>query len=105
MYDLNIQSLSKMYKKLIFYPVLIITIITNVLNVILQAALVFGFKTGVAGAAISLLVANLFQLVALVAYIYKTKLYVSTWPGNFSNLNLIFIISTVCANCSLRLVL
>jgi Na+-driven multidrug efflux pump len=52
-----------------------------VLNVALQAALVFGLRIGVAGAAISVLTANSFQLVAIIAYIYKTKLYVPTWPG------------------------
>lgn len=87
--------------KLIFYPVLFINVIANIVNALLQALLIFGMGYGVRGAAISINIANLTQLILMILYIYKTKVYEPTWPGlyplniNFHNWKYYIIIRLV----------
>ncbi|RNA07949.1 multidrug and toxin extrusion 1 [Brachionus plicatilis] len=65
----------------IFYPVLFINILVNILNACMQGILVIWANYGVIGSAVSILIANIVQLAILIFYILKTKIYVDTWPG------------------------
>ncbi|RNA17538.1 multidrug and toxin extrusion 1 [Brachionus plicatilis] len=65
----------------IFYPILAINILANILDALLHYLFVIHFNYGVVGAAFSVVLANFFILVSVVIYIIYTKMYNLTWSG------------------------
>ncbi|CAF0725587.1 unnamed protein product [Brachionus calyciflorus] len=80
-YSLHIVLQRYVLSQNIFYPILFINILTNVINVFLHYLFVFQFNLGVVGAAISVVISNFLILVFVLSYIIYSKMYILTWSG------------------------
>ncbi|CAF0883680.1 unnamed protein product [Brachionus calyciflorus] len=80
-YSIQIIISKYLQSQNIFYPVLFINVLVNILNACLQWVLVIWTEMGVIGSAISVVIVNIIQLALLIIYIVKKKIHEETWPG------------------------
>lgn len=58
-----------------------ISLVSNMINAVMQYIFVFALNTGVRGSAWSVVIANACQVVLLVGYILVKRVHEQTWPG------------------------
>ncbi|KAM8977316.1 multidrug and toxin extrusion protein 2-like [Pelodytes ibericus] len=78
MYQLQMRYLQN---QSIIWPPVFIAFGINVLNIILNAIFLYGFKMGLVGSALANVLSQISMCVFLFLYIYLKKLHVETWPG------------------------